>query len=167
MKIIVSHDTNVEEKAAAEGEIAIKPKVHFSLLGAIGVQYSVTSAPIAIGAYLSLAIGLGGSPAYFWGFFMVGFFQLFVCLATAELASAIPHSSGELSKPLYAQRIIYCWTNQSTPPKKRPSILGHRSRKPPILPRPGLYYGMVDKCRLVLCIRRQYPVSRTDYNGSH
>ncbi|KAE8167830.1 amino acid/polyamine transporter I [Aspergillus tamarii] len=113
MKIIVSHDTNVEEKAAAEGEIAIKPKVHFSLLGAIGVQYSVTSAPIAIGAYLSLAIGLGGSPAYFWGFFMVGFFQLFVCLATAELASAIPHSSGPaywaiaLASPQYSRGLGY------------------------------------------------------------
>ena len=71
-----------------------RPKTHFSLLGAIGVQYSVTSAPIAIGTYMSLAIGLGGSPAYFWGFFMVGFLQLAVCLAAAELASAIPHSSG-------------------------------------------------------------------------
>lgn len=69
-------------------------KVHFSLLAAIGVQYSVTCAPIAIGTYLSLAIGLGGSPAYFWGFFMVGFFQFAMCLVTAELASAMPHSSG-------------------------------------------------------------------------
>ncbi|KAM3473670.1 hypothetical protein MY8738_008246 [Beauveria namnaoensis] len=94
VKAFVSHDTTVEDKSSTAGELGIKPKVHFSLLGAIGVQYSVTSAPIAIGAYMSLAIGLGGSPAYFWGFFMVGFFQLLVCLATAELASAIPHCSG-------------------------------------------------------------------------
>lgn len=95
VKPTVSHDTYSESKdTKAPTDASIKPKVHFSLLGAIGVQYSVTSAPIAIGAYLSLAIGLGGSPAYFWGFFMVGFFQLAVCLAAAELASAIPHSSG-------------------------------------------------------------------------
>ncbi|KAF1734782.1 Choline transport protein [Beauveria bassiana] len=93
VKAFVSHDTTVEDKSSTGGELGIKPKVHFSLLGAIGVQYSVTSAPIAIGAYMSLAIGLGGSPAYFWGFFMVGLFQLLVCLATAELASAIPHCS--------------------------------------------------------------------------
>lgn len=72
----------------------IKPKTHFSLLGAIGVQYSLTSAPLAIGFYLSMVIGLGGSPAYFWGFIVMGFFQLFVCLAICELASAIPHSAG-------------------------------------------------------------------------
>ncbi|KAJ5205112.1 uncharacterized protein N7498_005991 [Penicillium cinerascens] len=49
-------------------EIEITPKKNFGLLTAMGVQYSVTGAPIAIGTYLSLAIGLGGSPAYFWGF---------------------------------------------------------------------------------------------------
>jgi amino acid permease len=73
----------------------VEPKVHFSLLSAIGVQYSVTGAPVAIGTYLSLTIGLGGSPAYIWGFVMMGLFQLTICLAVAELASAIPHSSGE------------------------------------------------------------------------
>lgn len=83
--------THIEE-SIGHGEI--KPKVHFSLLGAIGVQYSLTSAPIAIGFYLSLVIGMGGSPAYFWGFIVTGFFQTAGCLAVAELASAIPHSSG-------------------------------------------------------------------------
>ncbi|KAJ5825833.1 hypothetical protein N7474_002971 [Penicillium riverlandense] len=78
----------------SEGISEVKPKVHFGLLSAIGVQYSVTGAPIAIGSYLSLTIGLGGSPAYFWGYFMMGFFQLATCLAISELASAIPHSSG-------------------------------------------------------------------------
>ncbi|OAR03623.1 hypothetical protein LLEC1_04777 [Akanthomyces lecanii] len=113
VKASVSHDTMADEKSSTEGDLGIKPKVHFSLLGAIGVQYSVTSAPIAIGAYMSLAIGLGGSPAYFWGFFMVGFFQLLVCLTTAELASAIPHSSGPaywaitLASPKYARSVGY------------------------------------------------------------
>lgn len=77
----------------------VKPKVHFSLLSAIGVQYSVTGAPIAIGTYLSLVVGLGGSPAYFWGFVLMGVMQTATCLAVAELASAIPHSSGKSRYP--------------------------------------------------------------------
>lgn len=80
-----------------QGEV--QPKTHFSLLGAIGVQYSLTSAPLAIGFYLSMVIGLGGSPAYFWGFVVMGFFQLLVCLAVCELASAIPHSAGSFLCP--------------------------------------------------------------------
>lgn len=94
MKPATSHEASPVSDAVQD-DAAVRPKVHFSLLGAIGLQYSVTSAPIAIGAYLSLAIGLGGSPAYFWGFFAVGLLQLAACLAAAELASAIPHSSGE------------------------------------------------------------------------
>lgn len=90
---IGKHTRANESEDVGTGQVA--PKVHFSLLSAIGVQYSVTSAPIAIGTYLSLIIGLGGSPAYFWGYFMMGFFQLVVCLAVSELASAIPHSSGK------------------------------------------------------------------------
>lgn len=89
---VMSAEGTESKEATDDGKM--KPKVHFSLLGAIGVQYSVTSAPVAIGTYLSLAIGLGGSPAYFWGYFIVGLFQFATCLATAELASAIPHSSG-------------------------------------------------------------------------
>ena len=79
------------------GQGEVKPKTHFSLLGAIGIQYSLTSAPLAIGFYLSMVIGLGGSPAYFWGFILMGFFQVFVYLAVCELASAIPHSAGSSS----------------------------------------------------------------------
>lgn len=84
----------------------VRSKVHFGLLSAIGVQYSVTGAPIAIGTYLSLTIGLGGSPAYFWGFVVMGFFQLTTCLAISELASAIPHSSGKRSKRWYWLMVV-------------------------------------------------------------
>lgn len=87
------HREMAEEPAR---HINVKPKVHFSLLSAIGVQYSVTAPPIAIGTYLSLVVGLGGSPAYFWGFVLMGVMQTATCLAVAELASAIPHSSGKI-----------------------------------------------------------------------
>lgn len=76
------------------GEI-VQPKVKFNLLAAVGVQYSVTAAPVAIGTYLSLIVGLGGSPTYFWGYILTGFFQFAVALAVSELASAMPHSSGK------------------------------------------------------------------------
>jgi amino acid transporter len=89
----IAAEQSLTNESDATGQV--QPKVHFSLLSAIGVQYSVTGAPIAIGTYLSLTIGLGGSPAYFWGFVFTGFFQLAVCLTMAELASAMPHSSGK------------------------------------------------------------------------
>lgn len=92
---IMAVETFKENVALESESISVaKPKVHFSLLSAIGVQYAPVGAPLAIGAYLSLAIGLGGSPAYFWGFIVMGVFQLPVCLAISELASALPHSSG-------------------------------------------------------------------------
>jgi amino acid transporter len=97
MTEMVEHTLMDEPERSKE----VKPKVHFGILSAIGVQYSVTGAPIAIGTYLSLIVGLGGSPAYFWGYIVMGFFQLATCLSIAELASAIPHSSGR-SKPALA-----------------------------------------------------------------
>lgn len=80
---------------------SVKAKVHFSLWAAIGQQYSITGAPLTVGTYLSLSIGVGRSPAFFWGFIVVAFFNGITCLAVAELASAFPHSSG--------------WCNELTP----------------------------------------------------
>ena len=73
----------------------VKPKVHFNLLTTLALQFSVTATPLALGTYTSLTIGVGGSAGYFWGFIFVGVFQLITCLAVAEIASAIPHSSGK------------------------------------------------------------------------
>ena len=87
------------------GQGEVEPKTHFSLLSAIGVQYSLTCVPLAIGFYLSMIIGLGGSASYFWGFIVMGFFQLFVCLAVCGMASAIPHSAGSSSITIRWSRI--------------------------------------------------------------
>ncbi|KAL5321333.1 hypothetical protein ACEPPN_012148 [Leptodophora sp. 'Broadleaf-Isolate-01'] len=105
----------IEQRTTSTSEAVgeVRPKKHFSLLAALGVQFSVTGAPLTIGSYLSLAVGLGGSAGYFWGFLMVGFFQLVVCLAVCELASAIPHSSGPahwvlvLAPPNYSRGLAY------------------------------------------------------------
>ena len=77
----------------AEGNAT--PKVHFRLWQTLGMNFSITAAPIAIGAYLALIIGLGGFPYYVWCYIFAGCFQLILCLTIAEFASAIPHSSGQ------------------------------------------------------------------------
>lgn len=78
----------------AENAIDVAPKVHFNLVQTLGMAFSVTAPPIAIGLYLNLIIGVGGSPYYVWALLVVIFFQLISCFAIAEIASAIPHSSG-------------------------------------------------------------------------
>ncbi|KAE8336600.1 hypothetical protein BDV24DRAFT_155099 [Aspergillus arachidicola] len=75
-------------------ERAAKPEVRFSLWQTLGMNFSITCTPLSIGAQLALIIGLGGSPFYIWGFFVAAIFQLITCVALAEVASAIPHSSG-------------------------------------------------------------------------
>ncbi|KAF2745053.1 hypothetical protein M011DRAFT_479210 [Sporormia fimetaria CBS 119925] len=93
----------------SEGVGEVRPKKHFTLLAALGVQFSVTATPLTLATYLSLTIGVGGSAGFFWRFIFVGFFQLAVCLTVAELASALPHSSGPaywvlvLAPPRYAR----------------------------------------------------------------
>lgn len=72
-------------------------KVHFSLWHTLGISFSITAAPISMGAYLALAIGVGGPPVYFGAYiFSVGL-NMFVCVSLAEMASAFPHSSGNNS----------------------------------------------------------------------
>jgi hypothetical protein len=95
-----ANDTNLESISTDSEQLAVvvgdvTPKVHFSLFQTLGMAFSITGAPLAIGLYLSLVIGVGGSPFYIWGFGFVVFFQMIVCVAVAEIASAIPHSSGK------------------------------------------------------------------------
>lgn len=89
--------THVSLGKASQHEGEVLPAVHFTFWSALGIQYSLTSAPLALGLYLSLVVGLGGSPVFVWGFLLVGVVQLTQCLAIAELASAIPHSAGQCS----------------------------------------------------------------------
>ena len=84
---------NLESQVSIDAE-EVKPKVHFNLLSCLGVNFSITATPVAIGTYLALSIGTGGPPFFFFDFLYAGFFQIILCLALAELASAIPHSSG-------------------------------------------------------------------------
>ncbi|KAJ9635626.1 hypothetical protein H2204_005800 [Knufia peltigerae] len=88
--------TENDTQPSGDGEIMgeVQPKVHFNLWHSLAMNFSITCTPLAIGAYLSLVIGLGGSPYYIWAFLFGSFFQLILGLAVAEIASSIPHSSG-------------------------------------------------------------------------
>lgn len=67
----------------------------FSLWSTLGIAYSITSTPLAIGTYLSVAIGVGGSPVSFFGYIMVAIFNMCICVSLAEMAAIYPHSSGD------------------------------------------------------------------------
>ena len=79
------------ERDTQEGE---SPKVHFNVWAALGVNFSITATPLTAGTYLALAVGVGGSPIFFYEYIFAAFFQIVLCLGMAEIASAIPHSSG-------------------------------------------------------------------------
>ncbi|KAB8221644.1 amino acid/polyamine transporter I [Aspergillus novoparasiticus] len=79
-----------------EGSIQIinsDATLHF--WGALGMNFTITAAPISIGSFLALTIGLGGPPFFFYGFLFTGLGQLVLCLAAAEIASSMPHPLGQ------------------------------------------------------------------------
>jgi hypothetical protein len=102
-------DKQVESSSLGDGENVavvvgdIKPKVHFNLIQTLGMAFSITAPPIAMGLYLNLIIGVGGTPFYIWALLFVIFFQMVTCFAIAEMASAIPHSSGILLRNTVAK----------------------------------------------------------------
>lgn len=99
-KDTLAHSSSVEKAPShvedgSTGVGTAVPKVHFNLFQTLGMNYSITASPLSIGVYTSLVIGLGGFPFYIWGLLFATVFQLITCVVIAELASAIPHSSGQ------------------------------------------------------------------------
>ena len=85
-------------ESETEGTIEVTQlKKHFNIWAAIGINYSISVTPLTVGCNLALAIGVGGSPMFFYRFVFTGFFQLILCLALAEMSSAMPSSSGQYS----------------------------------------------------------------------
>ncbi|KAB8207940.1 amino acid permease-domain-containing protein [Aspergillus parasiticus] len=78
--------------AVEEGSIQIinsDAQEHF--WGALAMNFTITAAPISIGSFLALTIGLGGPSFFLYGFLFIGLGQLVLCLAAAEIASSMPH----------------------------------------------------------------------------
>ena len=70
-------------------------KSRFSVLSAIGIQYSISATPLAVGSYITFVLGAGGSPFFFYAFCVAAVGQLLVCTSMAEIASVFPHASGK------------------------------------------------------------------------
>lgn len=89
------HDAHSTKDFELEtGEITSESHAHFNIWSTLGITFSVTATPIAIGTYLALAIGVGGSPVFVFAYILTSIMNMIVCLSMAELASAFPHSSG-------------------------------------------------------------------------
>ncbi|KIW18503.1 hypothetical protein PV08_02791 [Exophiala spinifera] len=84
-----------ESPATSEGHMR-RMDVTFSLWSTLGLVYSVTATPIAIGAYLSFSLVLGGSPFYLYGYIFAVTFNIVLCVALAEVSSLYPHPSGHI-----------------------------------------------------------------------
>lgn len=81
------------------GSVSTLPETKaFSLWSVLGVNYSLTCTPIAIGTYLSVSIGVGGSPVFFFGYILAACMNLVICACLAEMAAIFPHSSGWLRR---------------------------------------------------------------------
>lgn len=73
-------------------------KKSFNLWNTLAIQCSITSTPLAIGTYLAVVIGVGGSPVFFFGYLLSCVMGLIVCISLCEIAAVLPHSSGKHSK---------------------------------------------------------------------
>ncbi|KAE8156559.1 amino acid/polyamine transporter I [Aspergillus tamarii] len=89
--------TRQEGQLVSEIDERQLPADRFSLWSTVGVQFSVTGSPFAIGTYLQLVIGAGGSPYFFWCLVVAILGQFLICVSLAELSSVFPHTAGMLS----------------------------------------------------------------------
>ncbi|KAJ6001085.1 hypothetical protein N7481_001494 [Penicillium waksmanii] len=81
----------------ASGEVqSVQVDKPFSLWSTLGISFSVTSTPLAVGTYLSVVIGVGGSPVFFYGYILAVCLDMCICASLAEMAAQYPHSSGQI-----------------------------------------------------------------------
>ena len=128
----------------------IRPEKPFKLLSTLGIAYSITSTPLAIGTYLSVAIGVGGSPVFFFGFVLTVVMSLCICLSLAEMAAVLPHSGGKLSQP--ANESIWNLTHFS-----RSNFLDGTAGKQGSGTWAELRRGLAHRCSLLLLVSSMLP----------
>lgn len=90
-----------------DAQTAEAMRQHFDLWATLGINYSITGTPIAIGTFLAFVIGVGGSPVYIFGYIVAAVLQLVVCTSLAELAAAFPHSTG--ASICCSGRVVTCY----------------------------------------------------------
>lgn len=114
--IYKSTDTAINTTDAALGELDNVPEVAlqkpFNLLSCLGLQYSLTSTPLAIGTYLAVSIGVGGSPVFVYGYILAVVLNLCVCASLCEIAAVYPHTAGKfIWVPRLELKLIITRTN--------------------------------------------------------
>lgn len=96
------HETLVSGGEGSVNYEVAELKPRFSVISAIGIQYSISATPLAVGGYLTFILGVGGSPFFFYGFIVAAVGQILICVSLAEIAAVYPHASG--NEPLGGAR---------------------------------------------------------------
>lgn len=91
---MVSIDSDASLLLGDNSEVHLKK--NFNLWNTCAMQYSLICSSIAIGTFLNVSIGIGGSPGLLYAFLLAVSLDLVVCYCLAELASAYPSSSGQV-----------------------------------------------------------------------
>jgi hypothetical protein len=93
---IISPAVSATSKCVVENEnVELRELMaRFSIWSTIGIQFSITATPLAVGSYLAFVQGVGGYPFFVYGFIAVAVFQLILCVSMAEIAAVYPHTSG-------------------------------------------------------------------------
>ena len=86
-------ETTVTSNSNDEGHTR-QMRVTFNFWSTLGLVYSITATPIAVGSYLTFSLILGGSPFYIYGYIFAVSLNIILCVALAEIASIYPHPSG-------------------------------------------------------------------------
>ncbi|KAB8217748.1 amino acid permease-domain-containing protein [Aspergillus novoparasiticus] len=111
---LCAEPTRQEGQLVSEIDERQLPADRFSLWSTVGVQFSVTGSPLAIGSYLQLVMGAGGSPYFFWCLVVAIMGQFLICVSLAELSSVYPHAAGTaywvsvMAPPKRAHFLSYC-----------------------------------------------------------
>lgn len=83
--------------SVGEGHTSDTRRMHtvFNLWSTLGLVYSITATPIAVGSYLTFSLVLGGPPFYIYGYIFAVTLNIILCVALAEVSSIYPHPSGK------------------------------------------------------------------------
>ncbi|RDW89922.1 uncharacterized protein DSM5745_01697 [Aspergillus mulundensis] len=71
-------------------------EIRFNIWSTLGLVYSTTATPIAVGSYLTFSLELGGSPFYIYTYIFAVTLNIVLCTALAEIAAVFPHPSGHI-----------------------------------------------------------------------
>ncbi|CCE85507.1 Piso0_005106 [Millerozyma farinosa CBS 7064] len=86
----------VNSSSSLKDDNEVHLEKNFNLLNTCAMQYSLICSPIAVGTFLNVVIGIGGSPGFLYGYLLAVSLDLVVCYCLAELASAYPSSSAQV-----------------------------------------------------------------------